>query len=112
MFPLLNNTLNDFKKIDWAFSSHSSNGHITSLHPYPARFIPIIPRTIIDGFNLEGRQLNILDPFAGCGTTLVEGLELGHNVIGIDINGLAALLERVYCYPYTDNELDKYKETF
>lgn len=104
--------MQDFRKIDWAFSKHSSNGHITSLHPYPARFIPIIPRTIIEGFNLNNKKLNILDPFAGCGTTLVEGLSLNHNVVGIDINGLACLLERVYCYSYSQTDLDTFEDVF
>lgn len=33
----------------------------------------------------------ILDPFAGVGTTLVEGLKHGHNVVGFEINPYAAL---------------------
>lgn len=106
------NTLRDFKRVDWSFSKHSSSGHITSLHPYPARFIPIIPRTIIEGFNFENRQLNIMDPFAGCGTTIVEGLNLNHNVVGVDVNGLASLLQRVYSYNYTQEELNSYRQIF
>jgi len=52
--------------------------------------------------------MTILDPFAGCGTTLVEGLESGQNVVGMDINGLATLLQRVYTYPYRDGELNSF----
>jgi len=37
----------------------------------------------------------ILDPFAGVGTTLVEGLLAGHNVIGFEINPYASLACKV-----------------
>jgi hypothetical protein len=36
-------------------------------------------------------EVTILDPFAGVGTTLVEGLKRGYNVIGFEINPYAAL---------------------
>ncbi|MFO8008972.1 MAG: helix-turn-helix domain-containing protein [Candidatus Brocadiia bacterium] len=35
-------------------------------------------------------QLTLLDPFAGVGTTLVEGLLRGHSVVGFEINPYAA----------------------
>jgi len=35
--------------------------------------------------------VTVLDPFAGVGTTLVEGLMRGHNVVGFDINPYAVL---------------------
>ena len=34
----------------------------------------------------------VLDPFAGVGTTLVEGLKRGYNVVGFEINPYAALV--------------------
>src|SRR5207248_8961477 len=37
----------------------------------------------------------VLDPFCGVGTTLVEGLNLGHDVIGFEINPYAALASEV-----------------
>ncbi|EKD47588.1 MAG: hypothetical protein ACD_65C00376G0016 [uncultured bacterium] len=90
--------LNDLNKVDWSFEASSSNGDLTSLHPYPARFIPAIPKTIIEmvqKYN-KHKKLRILDPFAGCGTVLTEGLKHNCDVVGIDINGLAHLLEEVY----------------
>jgi len=36
-------------------------------------------------------EVTVLDPFAGVGTTLVEGLKRGHDVIGFEINPYAAL---------------------
>ena len=41
------------------------------------------------------RDICILEPFAGVGTTLVEGLLHGYNVIGFEVNPFAALASRV-----------------
>ena len=41
------------------------------------------------------KSKNILDPFCGSGTTLVEGILAEHNVIGIDIDPLSALISKV-----------------
>ena len=58
------------------------------------------PRTGFDrtGFDRTGFErartrcaATVLDPFAGVGTTLVEGLKLGCNAIGFEINPYAAL---------------------
>jgi excisionase family DNA binding protein len=37
------------------------------------------------------RHITVLDPFAGVGTTLIEGLKRGYNVVGFEINPYAAL---------------------
>ncbi|MBI2593751.1 hypothetical protein HYW44_03850 [Candidatus Daviesbacteria bacterium] len=95
------------KSTDWSFPNESSRGDITDLHPYPARFIPPIPESIINAFS--SKKLNILDPFAGCGTTLRAGLNAGHNVYGIDVNGLAGLLQRVYSQHFSELDLVHFK---
>jgi len=41
------------------------------------------------------REVTVLDPFAGVGTTLIEGLRRGCNVAGFEINPYAALACRV-----------------
>ena len=41
------------------------------------------------------KSKNIIDPFCGSGTTLVEGILAEHNVIGIDIDPLSALISKV-----------------
>lgn len=40
-------------------------------------------------------DVTLLDPFAGVGTTLVEGLKRGYNVLGFEINPYAAMACRV-----------------
>ena len=41
-----------------------------SLHPYPAKFPPQLPKRILQQYAVKGQT--ILDPFCGSGTTLVE----------------------------------------
>jgi len=45
----------------------------------------------------ERRDVEVLEPFAGVGTTLVEGLLHGYNVTGFEVNPFAALASRVKC---------------
>lgn len=44
---------------------------------------------------VKASNFTVLDPFAGVGTTLVEGLLHGHNVVGFEINPYAYLACRV-----------------
>lgn len=91
-----------FEAMKWDFPEESSAGHVTALHPYPARFIPAIPRQAVRA--LAPRKSVVLDPFAGAGTTLIEALKAGHTAVGIDVNHLAHLLQAVYTTPLTDAE--------
>jgi len=38
----------------------------------------------------------IFDPFCGSGTVLIEGMKLGHSVIGAEINSAAVILSNIY----------------
>lgn len=60
---------------------------------YPAKFIPQVPRFVINLFQLKNNI--ILDPFAGSGTTAVESLITGNSVISNDINPLTNFLINV-----------------
>lgn len=57
-----------------------------SLHPYPAKFPPQLPKMILAQFGKKGQT--VLDPFCGSGTTLVEANLHCLNAIGVDVNGL------------------------
>ncbi len=80
-------------KIDWDFKDFTTQYLTHTFHSYPARFIPQIPLTFIKLFTDE-REV-ILDPFCGCGTTLVESFLNNRNSIGNDFNPLAALISKV-----------------
>jgi DNA modification methylase len=56
---------------------------------FSAAFVEGVFDAAISG---DPREVQILDPFAGVGTTLVEGLKRGYNVAGFEINPYAALV--------------------
>ena len=71
------------------------NTQTHGFHKYPAKFIPQIPKWAINKYLSGSKNKNILDPFCGSGTTLVEGILAGYNTIGIDIDPLSAMISKV-----------------
>ncbi len=69
--------------------------HTHGFHKYPAKFIPHIPKWAIDKYLNSSNGKTILDPFCGSGTTLVEGILTGHNVVGVDIDPLSTMIAKV-----------------
>jgi len=55
---------------EWNFHEEETKEHLHSLHPYPAKFIPQIPRRAIELWTKPGDL--VYDPFNGCGTTVFE----------------------------------------
>lgn len=86
------------KEVDWNFADAPVNRGIHAIHPYPAKFIPQIPRQLIDLYYPGDRSV-VLDPFCGSGTTLVEAISLGLDAWGIDLHPLACLISRVKTSP-------------
>ncbi|NTU50251.1 MAG: site-specific DNA-methyltransferase [Desulfobulbaceae bacterium] len=86
-------TLSRLKEVDWSFTDDDTRflGH--DLHPYPAKFIPQLPGTIIS--LLSGRGELVFDPFGGSGTTALEAIRLGRRAVSLDANPIAALIGRV-----------------
>lgn len=68
------------------FKGAKTNYLTHSLHPYPAKFPPQLPKMILAQFGKKGQT--VLDPFCGSGTTLVEANLHCLNAIGVDVNGL------------------------
>ena len=62
------------------------------LYRYPARFSPQFARAAILALTDPGDL--VADPFVGGGTTIVEGLALGRQVVGTDVNQLAVFVCR------------------
>jgi hypothetical protein len=85
-------------RIDWSFSQRERAPAIEAIHPYPAKFIGEIPRALLQMLPLPPGTL-VLDPFAGCGTTLVEAQRRGVTSVGIDLNPIACLIARVKTSP-------------
>ncbi|MCJ7804194.1 site-specific DNA-methyltransferase, partial [Patescibacteria group bacterium] len=81
---------------EWSFAniSRKETNYIThGYHSYPAKFIPQIVKKILTTYTKPGDT--ILDPFGGCGTTLVEAKIMGCKSLGFDINPVAKLITEV-----------------
>lgn len=77
---------NDFNK---------GSGYLThGFDFYRGSFHGQMIRGLINSCNLHYRDI-ILDPFCGCGTTLIEAKLLGFASIGIDINPIACLNSKI-----------------
>jgi DNA modification methylase len=75
---------------DWAFSEEDTTYLSHDIHPYPAKFIPQIPRNLIARLSLPGEK--VWDPFGGSGTTALESVLLGRQAISSDVNPLAEII--------------------
>jgi len=93
----------DVHSNEWDFSEENTQEHLHSIHPYPARFIPQIPRKAILEFTKPGDL--VLDPFVGSGTTLLEASLLGRPSIGVDNNAVACLVSRAKISQYSQGDL-------
>ena len=82
------------ESVMWEFEDAKTNDLIHNIHPYPAKFIPQIPRELIRLFH-PGRGQVVFDPFCGSGTTLVESVAAGIPAVGVDLNPLAVLISKV-----------------
>jgi tRNA G10 N-methylase Trm11 len=69
-----------------------------SLHRFPAKYIPQIPRWAIRQF--ASSDAVVLDPFMGSGTSLVEGVCSVRKTYGTDIDPLARLISRAKTAKY------------
>lgn len=97
--------LTELTAMDWNFQGAITNDLTHGFHPYPARFIPQIPRVLISKFTRMGDV--VYDPFVGCGTTCVEANALGRQAIGNDVNPLAVLITQVKTSPLNNKFLFK-----
>ncbi|MDR7927242.1 DNA methyltransferase [Acidithiobacillus thiooxidans] len=89
---------------EWNFHNEETKEHIHSLHPYPAKFIPQIPRRAIELWTEPGDI--VYDPFNGCGTTILEASIAGRHGIGTDNNAVAILASRAKAALYSKTDLD------
>ena len=89
---------------EWNFHDEVTNEHLHALHPYPAKFIPQIPRRAINLWTKRGEL--VYDPFCGCGTSIFEASLLGRSGIGTDNNAAAILVSRAKTALYTKSDLE------
>jgi hypothetical protein len=92
--------------VNWDFTGESTQYLTHTFHSYPARFIPQIPNTFIQLFTQEGDT--VLDPFMGCGTTLVEAMLLKRKAVGVDMNPLACLISKAKTTAVSQQDLTRF----
>lgn len=97
-------------KIDysWSFSdkTRKDTAYIThGYHRYPAKFIPQIVSRLADKYTNKGDL--IVDPFGGCGTTLVESKVMGRPSVAVDINPVAVLITKAKITPIEPAKVEK-----
>ncbi len=94
---------------DWSFADlgmRHTQESVHFFHHWTAKFIPQIPRRAIEQYAKPGDV--ILDPFMGCGTTLVEAARAGYDCWGTDINPLAVRIAQAKTSPINDEALTKF----
>lgn len=90
------------KKEYWDFKGKDTRDHVHSMLKYPAVMVPNMQGEILDILLKNDKEIrNVLDPFMGSGTILVEGMIRGLDVCGVDINPLSYLLVSVKMQKYS-----------
>ena len=99
--------LNRYPQDYWDFKGTTKSG-IHNIGKYPATMVPDMQHQLLSVISkhLNNKNITLLDPFCGSGTTLVIAQELGINSVGIDINPYATLLSFVKTNKY--NKADVY----
>jgi DNA modification methylase len=102
----LKQTLTNLPEAFWNFKNEDTREYTHGIHSYPAMMVCPISRNIIKIVKQIMPINSLLDPFAGSGTVLVEGILAGiSSVNGSDINPLALFLSKVKTKLIDINEL-------
>jgi len=81
------------------------------MHPYKGKFHPKMIRAILNYIYPYGEG-RVLDNFAGSGTLLVEGILMGLESYGVEINPLSVLMSNVKCQSLVKIRLEGLLEEF
>lgn len=85
----------------WTFRGRADRKRNQGLIQYPAMMVPEMQAVLVEAVAVaDGGIGSVYDPFAGCGTTLVESMRLGLDFVGQDINPLAVLFCRAKSGPF------------
>lgn len=78
---------------------------IHSWYDYKQGYARDLVASILNDVNPD-KNLYVLDPFSGVGTTNLVAKELGYNSLGIDINPMAFFASKVKLEDYTANDIN------
>jgi DNA modification methylase len=82
---------------DLGFHDVANGNGLHSLHAFPAKFPPQLPKLFIDKLTQPGDI--VLDPMMGSGTTIVEAMLAGRHGVGFDIDPMAVRLTKAKTTP-------------
>ena len=85
-----NEVISRLRSIDWSFTDAHTGYLSHDIHPYPAKFIPQLPRTLISQLSLRGEV--VYDPFGGSATTALESVLLGRRSLSSDVHPLSKVI--------------------
>jgi len=68
------------------------------LHIYKAKFFPRMVHALINIFGKDGHQ--IVDPYCGSGTALLEASLLGYDSVGVDVDPICQMISRTKVTPF------------
>ncbi|MBN2892333.1 MAG: hypothetical protein JXL97_10725 [Bacteroidales bacterium] len=71
---------------------------------YPARSIFLVPRATINSKVKDKKELNVLDPFMGSGTTAVEASLTNSVIYGAEMDPFARLIAEVSLFRFSEKE--------
>lgn len=71
---------------------------------YPARSIFLVPRATINSKVKNKKELNVLDPFMGSGTTAVEASMTNSVIYGTEMDPFARLIAEVSLFRFSEKE--------
>lgn len=108
--------INNFKKFTHeylTFRNYKNNG-LNSIAMYPAMMIDEMQKSILEEVIkfYPSKDLLLLDPFHGAGTSLLIAKDLGIRQIGFDINPLANLITKVKLLTFDFSIFEDQKELF
>lgn len=102
--------INDSGKYDrdfWTFKNDSKRKYSHLFFNYPAMMVPAMQSELIDIIiKVQKNVKNVVDPFVGSGTTMIESMLRGLNFYGQDINPLAILVCNSKKIPFYKKALD------
>jgi DNA modification methylase len=78
--------VDELNSVDWSFEGEYTRIDTHGMHPYPAKFPPQIPATILRIVKKYMDVNSVLDPFGGSGTTALEAAKLGALSTTNDLN--------------------------
>ena len=92
----------------WEFKDATGRIEAHAYYQYPAMMVPSMQRVLLQTvLKLQPAIHDLVDPFAGSGTLVVEGMSEGLSVTAYDVNPLAILLCRAKSEVFNTEALRK-----